>query len=297
LHGKPVVWWTSLYDSKARTVAWPKGLKGVLLAQLLKRVDGVATYSDSAASVLRARLPSLRNVVVAPNVLDTDELMRAEAEWTCDRSRLDHFARENGLLARRVVLFVGRLVPAKRLDDLLLTFEIVRRKRPDLDLLLAIVGNGPERQRLDEMAEQLEISEDVKFFGEIRDPRDVCPIFLNARVFLLPGAGGLAIYQALAHGVPVVATRADGTEQDLVREGESGFLCEPNDLEMLARRTQSVLEAERDDWLRLSTMCRKVAREDLHVRVMVQEIRRVLETAHFIGLNARELRARPLTEG
>jgi glycosyltransferase involved in cell wall biosynthesis len=300
LHGAAPVWWTSLYDPKSGTVAFPAGLKGLVLRHLLKRVGAVATYSETAASLLRSKTP-FAEVFVAPNVLDTDVLAQAEAEWFADPSRLDRFAAEMGLLDRAIVLFVGRLVRAKRLEDLLHSFELLRRRRPDLDPLLVIVGDGSERARLQRIARSLGISGDVKWFGEIRDARQVCPFFLKAKTFVLPGSGGLAVYQALVHGVPVVATHADGTERDLIRHGETGFLCEPGDVETIARRAETILELERDAWLDLSTACRRLASEELHVRSMIRGLRQAVDAARSVQLGGRMIdagtRGHPIAQG
>ena len=285
LHGATPVWWTSLHDPKAGTVAFPAGVKGLVLRQLLRRVGAVAAYSETAAALVRANMPFAR-VVVAPNVLDTDVLAQAEAEWTGNRERLPQFARESGIFGRRVILFVGRLIPPKRLDDLLLTFERLRCRRPDLNPLLAIVGDGPERRRLDALARTLGLSEDVKWFGEIRAMHNVCPIFLSAKVFVLPGAGGLGLYQALAHGLPVVATHADGTERDLIRDGETGFLCRPGDVAALTARVEAILELDSSAWSDFSTTCRRVAREELHVRRMVRSLVQAAEEAAGVRLAA-----------
>jgi glycosyltransferase involved in cell wall biosynthesis len=278
-HRAATVWWTSLYDPTVGRVAWPHGLKSLLLGQVLGRVEGVATYSEAAASALRGRTSPRCSVVVAPNVLDTERLAQAEAAWLDDPARMDRFARDHGLFARQTVLFIGRLIPAKRLDDLLLAFQRLWSRRPDLEPLLAIVGDGPERERMQASARTLGVAANVRWFGEIRDVREVCPFFLQSKVLLLPGSGGLAIYQALAHGVPVVAAHADGTERDFVREGKTGFLCEPGDVETIAQRVEQILALESEAWLDLSMDCRKLATQDFHVRFMIRGLREAIEVA------------------
>ena len=139
--------------------------------------------------------------------------------------------------------------------------------------MLVVVGDGPERQSLEVLATRLCIAEHVRFCGEIRDAAAVCPFFLTASVFALPGSGGLAIYHAIAYGVPVVATRADGTERDLVREGSTGFLCEPGDVEALEDRIVRILGLPSNEWLELSRRCSDFAREDMHVGKMVEALK------------------------
>jgi glycosyltransferase involved in cell wall biosynthesis len=277
-HRVPVVWWTSLYEPDVGKVMYPRGFKRVLLERLILRTKAVVAYSESAASAIQAALPKCP-VFVAPNALDTDHLAAVERNWVHDRHRLETFKKSNGLGQKSVVLFVGRLIPVKRVADLLLAFADARCRRADLDAVLAIVGDGPERGRLEVFAAELGIANYVRFFGEIRDPEQICPFFLTARVLALPGAGGLAIYQALTHGVPVVATHADGTELDLIAEGQTGYLCEPGDTDGLSSRIIQFLDMPDSDWLGFSANCRRLTREKLHSRAMVEQLRAAVEYA------------------
>jgi glycosyltransferase involved in cell wall biosynthesis len=153
------------------------------------------------------------------------------------------------------------------------------RDRTPLEPILAIVGDGVERQRLEAQALELGLAGDVKFYGEIRDPHDVCPYFLCARVLALPGAGGLALYQALAHGLPAVATSADGTERDLVADGETGFICDPGDIATFALRLGELIAMPQADWAELSSSCRQLTRGRRHSLNMVGQLKAAVASA------------------
>jgi glycosyltransferase involved in cell wall biosynthesis len=269
LHRIPIVWWTSMYEPGQGRVSLPKGLKRLALRLALERSDAVLCYSTSAAELVRRQITRPERVFVAPNVLDTHALDAARAHWSEGQDELALFAADNGMAGRTVILFVGRLVVQKRLPDLLHAFAIVRRERPSERPLLAIVGDGPERDSLMRLAEDLKIAPDVTFFGEIRDLDALCPFFLSARAFVLPGAGGLAIYQALANGLPAIATFADGTETDLIEEGRTGFLCEPRDPVEIAARIARVLEWSSEEWKRASEACAAATRTDAHIDRMI----------------------------
>jgi glycosyltransferase involved in cell wall biosynthesis len=269
LHRARIIWWTSLYEPAVAGIGLPSGVKRVLLAAVLRRAEGIVTYSDAAAALLRTRGGSgAPPVVTAPNVLDTDLLIRAENQWR-DSGKLERFIRVHDLHGRSTILFVGRLILSKRVDILLHAVNRVREHRPELRPFLVLVGDGPERRALERLTRDLGLDGLVTFRGEIRDPHRLCPFFLSARVVALPGSGGLAVYQALVHGTPVVATSADGTERDLVRDGETGFLVPANDAVSLADRLIRVLDASARQRLDFSETCRSVARRDFHVDRMI----------------------------
>jgi glycosyltransferase involved in cell wall biosynthesis len=125
-------------------------------------------------------------------------------------------------LTRFTALCLGRLVPIKGLDDAVRAIA----RRPDAELLVA--GSGPERQRLESLAAATGAR--VRFTGHVEGERKRL-LLRAADAFVLPSveeAGrreGLptALLEAMAAGLPVVATRTGGVPE-LVREGEDGFL-------------------------------------------------------------------------
>jgi glycosyltransferase involved in cell wall biosynthesis len=258
-----------MYEPSQGRVSFPTGVKRIALRLALERADAVLCYSTAAAKLVRHRVSRPEGVFVAMNALDTDAIEAARSRWAGADDQLADFAAKNGMADRSVILFVGRLVRQKRLPDLLRAFAIVRQERPAVRPLLAIVGDGGEKSRLLRLAGELGIASDVMFFGEIRDVEAICPFFLSARALVLPGAGGLAIYQALANGLPAIATHADGTELDLIDDGRTGFLCDPCDPKEIASKILRVLEWTSEEWKRASDACLSTTRTDLHIDRMI----------------------------
>jgi glycosyltransferase involved in cell wall biosynthesis len=124
------------------------------------------------------------------------------------------------------VLFVGRLQWRKRLDLLLSACSnLPKGNQPRL----LIVGEGPAQSELKELARQIYPAAEfcgAKYGEELKAYYD------QADLFVLPGTGGLAIQQAMAHGLPVIVAKGDGTQEDLVRK-ENGWLVKPDDLQAL----------------------------------------------------------------
>jgi glycosyltransferase involved in cell wall biosynthesis len=65
--------------------------------------------------------------------------------------------------------------------------------------------------------------------------------FLAADLFVLPGTGGLALQEAMLYGKPVAAAEADGSQKDLIRDGENGWLLPPGNDEALLRTLREAL--------------------------------------------------------
>lgn len=117
------------------------------------------------------------------------------------------------------ILFVGRLQARKRIDDLLKACAQLESKPR-----LVIVGDGPERGALESLAR--EIYPSAEFIGA-KHGAELEPYFTEADLFVLPGTGGLAVQEAMSHGLPVIVAQGDGTQDDLVRK-ENGWQIPPS---------------------------------------------------------------------
>jgi len=133
---------------------------------------------------------------------------------------------------------VGRLWPQKRVKDAIWAADLLKVIRGDVHLL--ILGDGPHRARLVMFRDQVRIRDRVHFLGHRNDVLRLMPHF---DVFWSTSAyegQSNAIMEALAAGVPVVATDIPGT-RDLVVSGETGYLVPLGDRAAVARNTQRLL--------------------------------------------------------
>ncbi|HUF27519.1 MAG TPA: N-acetyl-alpha-D-glucosaminyl L-malate synthase BshA [Gemmatimonadaceae bacterium] len=156
-----------------------------------------------------------------------------------DRSRYQPLLREQFGDGRGVLMHVSNFRPVKRVRDVVAIFARVRERLPSV---LVMVGDGPDRIEAESEARRLGVDRDVHFLGKIEA---VAPLLASADVFLLPSQNesfGLSALEALASGVPVVASRAGGLVE-VVRDGETGVLCEVGDVEGMARATLEILQS------------------------------------------------------
>ena len=178
------------------------------IAPLLYRRSRIVTLSPSSKAeiVERLRLRPERIEIVPPGV---------DPRFTPGGERS----------TRPLVVAVGRLVPVKRYDLLLESVAVARRTIPDLEL--AIVGEGYERPRLDELVRRLDAESWVRFTGHLRD-HELVDLYRRAWLVVSASAHegwGMALTEAAACATPAVATRIPG-HLDAVRDGESGVLAE-----------------------------------------------------------------------
>lgn len=139
---------------------------------------------------------------------------------------------------KKYIIFVGSLLPTKRIEDFQ---EIMTKLKGEYTLLM--VGSGKEdyTQKLKDLFKDI----DCIFLG-YKKPEELLPYYNIASFCILPGLGGLSINQAMAYGVPVLCTHADGAEGDVVRNDETGYIY--SDIDDLVRYIHSKSES---DWKRM----------------------------------------------
>jgi N-acetyl-alpha-D-glucosaminyl L-malate synthase BshA len=167
-------------------------------------------------------LPRESSIEVIPNFVDTQRFCPSR--------------RENAPSVR-ILTHVSNFRPLKRVDDVVRIFAHVREEMP---ARLHLVGDGPERPRVEALVHSLGLADDVKFFGE---RADVVEILQESAVFLLPSdteSFGLGVLEAMACGVPVVASKVGGLPE-VVLDGETGFLAAVGEVDEMAKRVRRLL--------------------------------------------------------
>lgn len=205
--GRPVIGWgLGSRNSKGLFSAWRR--------RFMHQFDAIIAYSQRGAMQYHALgLPSER-IFVAPNAMT----QRPKGVAPKSRRKGD----------RPRVLFVGRLQERKGVDVLLDACAMLPEA---LQPLVEIVGDGPARAYLEHLAAK--IYPNAEFLGARFGP-ELEEIYAQADLFVLPGTGGLAIQEAMAHALPVIVAQGDGTQEDLVTE-KNGWLVPPKNEESLAR--------------------------------------------------------------
>lgn len=122
-------------------------------------------------------------------------------------------------------LFVGRLLKRKRVEDLLVAFQLAKPRLPN-GVTTTIIGDGPMRTNLLELARNLGIAGRVSFLGRVIDPEILRSAFVHSLAYVSPGPVGLGVQHSFAHGVPVITQRngRQAPEFEDVEDGYNGLL-------------------------------------------------------------------------
>lgn len=218
--------------------------------------DGVTAVSESLRDDTYRQLPVRADIRVIPNFLDCKNHRRTVDETLRARCR-------GGDPRTKLVIHVSNFRKVKRVD---VVVDVFRRIRDRLPARLLLVGDGPELSAACRRAADAGLSADVVPLGE---QELVVPLLSIADLFLLPSAQesfGVAALEAMACEAPVVASRVGGLPE-VVTDGESGFLHDPEDVDGMAA---SALRLLSDD-----TLHRRIARGGLravHERFCAEEV-------------------------
>jgi glycosyltransferase involved in cell wall biosynthesis len=222
----------------------PSRIKDFFTKGFLKQFHYHLAYHSGAKKYLMAHgvpEPKIATIHNTINEEEIDLLPRDEA-----RRRV---ATELGLpLHRPIVLYVGAILHEKRMNVLI---DAVRLLGPNA-VSLVIVGDGPALAQLKSLSADLDC---VRFPGRII--KGVGCFFDAADVFVLPGTGGLAINEAMVHGLPIITGRADGSAEDLVADGLNGYILKEGDAAEIATRLKQVL-SDPEARMRMASVSREL---------------------------------------
>jgi len=138
----------------------------------------------------------------------------------------------------RILIHVSNFRPVKRVLDVVHVFAGVRKVMP---ATLVLVGDGPDRHAAEQEVDRLGLKRDARFLGKVDNVGDV---LRGGDLFLLPSATesfGLAALEAMACGVPVIASAAGGIPE-VVTDGETGALAPVGDVAGMTERALAILK-------------------------------------------------------
>lgn len=191
--------------------------------------DVVTSVSESLKQDTLAFFNVQKEIEVIPNFLD---LSLYKPELSCRQN----FA-PNG---EKVIIHVSNFRKVKRVPDVVDVFFRIQQKMPAVLLML---GDGPEKERARKQAQDLDISEKVKFLGKTSEVERILGI---SDLFLLPSekeSFGLAALEAMGASVPVISSNAGGLGEVNIH-GETGFTAEIGDVDAMFAGAMHILEDE-----------------------------------------------------
>lgn len=187
----------------------------------MRKIDRFVTYSSHTAKYLHAaRFVPTQKIDTVHNAIDTSILN----EVYKNRTKLGIVQEKNR------IAFTGRLTAGKAVSVLIKAFAVIADEFPNARL--EIIGEGSERVPLENLVKELGVKNLIEFSGPIYDDTELAKHLCRASLFVMPGLGGLGFNTAMACGLPIIYTNADGTEDDILIDGKNGFFFDgtPEDL-------------------------------------------------------------------
>jgi len=233
--GRPPRTVTTLHGTDITLVGSDQSFAGVV-GFSIEASDGVTAVSESLRRDTVSALGVKRDIAVIPNFLECSDYHRLQDKEL--RQRLCPTAECDAL-----VTHISNFRSVKRISAVI---EIFRRIRSQVRARLVMVGDGPDRQAAERQVADCGLASTVDFVGE---QHDVVAWLSAADLFLLPSAQesfGLAALEAMSCEVPVIASRVGGLPE-VIQDGVTGFVCDPDDIAGMANRG---IELLRDPALR-----------------------------------------------
>jgi N-acetyl-alpha-D-glucosaminyl L-malate synthase BshA len=200
-----------------------------VVAFSIEQSDGVTAVSRSLRSATVDTLGLSCPIRVIPNFLDCETYRRRPVP------DMDRRLRAGGV--DHVVVHASNFRPVKRVGAVVEIFRLIRER---IAARLVLIGDGPERDAVERRVVDSGLQQVVEFAGE---QHDLVPWLSAADLFLLPSqqeSFGLAALEAMACEVPVVASRVGGLPE-IIDDGRTGYLREPDDIDGMAERGIALL--------------------------------------------------------
>ncbi len=173
---------------------------------------------------------------------------------------------------KAVVVHISNFRPVKRIEDVIKAFYHIWKEIP---ATLLMVGDGPDKTRASDLAQELGMKKDVHFMGVIKN---IVPVINAANLMLLPSqteSFGLVILEGMSTGVPVVASDVGGIPE-VVEHGVTGYLAPPGDTEAMGKYGLKIL-TDKELYKNMSEAARKRAREKFHTEDIVGQYEKLYE--------------------
>ncbi|MDO6390009.1 N-acetyl-alpha-D-glucosaminyl L-malate synthase BshA [Pontibacter sp. BT731] len=195
----------------------------------INQSDGVTAVSESLRTETYEFFQIEKEIEVIPNFIDLNKFKRQKKE---------HFRAAIGPNNEKLLVHTSNFRGVKRVEDVIHIFAKVREQMPSK---LLMVGDGPERPKMEKLCRDLNIYNDVRFLGKLEAVEEVLSI---ADLFLMPSekeSFGLAALEAMACEVPVISTNAGGIPE-LNIHGVTGFVSEVGDVNDMVQNALYVLD-------------------------------------------------------
>ena len=194
----------------------------------INQSDAVTAVSQYLREETYRSFDIKKDIKVIYNFVDFDRF---------SKKKKDHFKLAIAPEGEKLIVHTSNFRPVKRVEDVINVFKLIHDKMP---CKLLLIGDGPERTRMEQLSRTLHLSDAVRFLGKIEAVEEVLSV---ADLFLLPSSQesfGLAALEAMACQVPVISTDTEGLPE-INLQGETGFMSHVGDVEDMAKNALYIL--------------------------------------------------------
>lgn len=194
----------------------------------INQSDAVTAVSEYLKEETERYFNVNKSIQVIPNFVDFKRF---------SKKMKDHFRIAIAPNGEKILVHTSNFRPVKRIEDVLKVFALIRQQIPSK---LLLIGDGPERSRIETLARTMNISHEVRFLGKIEAVEEVLSI---ADLFLLPSekeSFGLAALEAMACQVPVISSDVEGIPEVNIN-GVTGFVSPVGNVEDMAKNAIYIL--------------------------------------------------------
>lgn len=255
----PIV--TTLHGTDITLVGKDKSFEPVV-SYSLNQSNGVTAVSDSLKQDTYEHFKVTRDIEVIPNFIDFDRFSKQAKE---------HFKKAVAPNGEKIMIHTSNFRKVKRVEDVVRVFGKVREK---LNVKLLLVGDGPERQNIEQLSRDLDLCEGISFLGKQDAVEEVLSI---GDLFMMPSeteSFGLAALEAMACEVPVVSSNAGGIPE-LNIDGVTGFMCNVGDVDTMAEKALYILSD--DERLKTFKYNARQRALEFHIDKIVPQYERMYE--------------------
>jgi len=182
--------------------------------------DKIISISEHTTNKLKNDLLSRKNIFTVSIGVDFEKIKKI-----------------NAFPEKSDVIFAGRLLIHKNINILIKSIQLIKEKIPKIKCL--IIGDGPEKKRLETLTQKLNLEKNITFLGFLESHDNVYALMKSSKVFVLPSTRegfGIVVIEANACGIPVITMdHKDNASRDLIEEGRNGFICQLDEEEITKR--------------------------------------------------------------
>lgn len=264
-HKKRVYLWThGAYGNE-------HGLKLYLTKKRVKLCAGVFLYGNYAKQLLLKYGADEKKLHVIYNSLDYDNQIGLREKVSKESPYIEHFNNKC-----KNLIFIGRLTRIKKLDQLIKAVSILKEKRHNVNL--TFVGDGEEMARLQGLTKELNLEQQIWFYGACYDELQKSELLYHADLCVSPGNVGLTAMDAMSFGTPVISHNNmlnQMPEVEAIEEGKTGGYFKENDIDSLADSIEKWFNSNylRDD---IRRNCYKVIDEKYNPHKQVELLHNVI---------------------